>query len=808
MKKRQPLMIILLCVWSLVTLGCTHLNTFQREGDLRMTILKAPVDVLRDEKGMAYIYAASEDDLIRAQGFVTAQDRLFQMEMTRLFVSGRISELTGKAGLGSDIRSRTIGFVRQAKRHAAILNAETRRHLQLYADGVNAFIARFEDLPLEFSLSGIRPEPWTITDTLAIGYYMGWNSAANLKDEVIAQLLVEKLGPTKARELFPVNINPDEENACPPAKRGTSAATWKMTALDFAADERLMSLWTDESPGFRIGSNNWVTGPDLSAGGKPIVASDPHLDARVLPGPWYPCGLITPSHRAVGVAIPGVPGMSIGRTDHIAFGMTNAYSDGQDLFIETIDPADPARYLEGKESLPFDVLRETIRIKDPDAGDGFREEEIVIRLTKRGPVVSGVMRGLDGANVVTLRWSPFETMGPSLGLENLPKARNVDDVRESLRHVTMIMLNFVFADTAGRYGWQTTGRLPIRTRGDGFVPFRVSDGLDDWSGWIPFEEMPHAYDPPRGWLGTCNHHTVPCDYPHYYTSHAAPSYRYRRLGELLAAPGKKTAEDHWRFQWDDVNLMARRIAPLMAKALTAQRDTEALGRILDRWNYRDDVNQAAPAVFQAVYRQFFFAVYQDELGVPLTRVLINNPYFWQESLQKAVLAGESPWFDDTSTPAVRETRDDLFRRAAREVYRELSALYGTDPETWTWGRLHRLNLVSPIRRAGLGSDLLGGGSHAMGGSGETLYRAAYNYERPYNVTESASLRMVADLGDPDKVLAVLPGGTSGRLFDPHYGDQIAPFMNGEVRYWWFSDEKIREHAQEKMRLVPFGAGRR
>jgi len=802
MKRLMLLVIAGTGLWCFLLTGCAHLNTFQREGDILISGLKAPVLVLRDEQGMAYIHAADEADLLWAQGFVTAQDRLFQMELTRLFVSGRLCELAGPAGRESDIRMRTIGFVRQARKHEAILNDETRRALQSYLDGVNAFVARGEEMPLEFKLSGIRPQPWTIADSLAIGYYMGWGSAANLKDEIIAQMLVEKLGYERARQLFPVNINPDSENPCKAPVKAGNGPNPENHPVDLAADKTLMAFLSDQAPGFRVGSNNWAVGAAHSPSGKPIVVNDPHLDARVLPGPWYPLGLILPSSRMVGVAIPGVPGMAAGRTDHIALGVTNSYGDGQDLYIETVDPKNPDHYLEGQTSRPFGLVTETMRIKDKSAAGGFREERIVIRLTKRGPVISGLLQGLDAARVISLRWSPFETMAPSLGLDRIMKARNVDDVREGLRDVTSIMLNFVFADVSGRIGWQTTGRLPIRARGNGLVPLEVNDDGDDWTGWIPFEKMPGSSDPARGWVGTCNHYTVPCDYPYYYTSHASPSYRYRRLVTLLDAPGKKTAEDHWRFQRDTVNLMARQIAPIMASALMTHPDTKELGRILGRWSGADDPDQAAPAIFQAVYRQFFFAVYRDELGEALTKSLADNVYFWQESLQKMVLSGESPWFDDISTPAVKETRDDLFRRAGLMAIRELDPVYGSDPEGWTWGRMHRIRFVSPVRRAGIGRDLLGGGSHAMGGSQETLYRASYDYNRPYDVTVSASLRMVADLGDPDKILAILPGGPSGRLFDPHHKDQIDPFMNGEIRYWWFSDRAIQEHARETLRLVP------
>lgn len=794
MNPRCNILFIILSLACIILTGCAHINTFQREGDLRIPGLKAAVEVLRDEQGIAYIYAANEEDLLRAQGFVTAQDRLFQMHLTRLLVSGRISELVGRAGLESDIRMRTIGFVRQARKHAGMLNEANRRYLQLYAEGVNAFIARDADLPLEFKLSGIKPEPWSIADSLAIVYYMGWSTAANINDEIIAQLIVEAVGPEKAKDLFPLNINPDTENTCRPVKKTADDPLPEKTHLDLAADPVFMSLQSDQFSGFHIGSNNWVAGPALSGSGKPIVANDPHLDARILPGPWYPCGLITPEVRAVGVNVPGIPGMVVGRTGHIAIGMTNSYSDTQDLFIETIDPANSNHYMESGRSLPFDILKERISIRNSKTAGGFQEEEITVRLTKRGPVVSGILKGLDTRNVITMRWSPFEAMEPSLGLNQLMKSRNVAEIRDGLRHITTIMLNFVFADTEGHFGWQTTGRIPVRIRGNGLVPFRVTDGRDNWSGWINYEKMPQSYDAVKGWLGTCNHYTVPCDYPYYYTSHASASYRYRRLTELMNRPGKKTVDDHWNFQRDDLNLMARQIAPVMSKALLAHKDTEAMGRILQRWDYHDDPDLAAPAIFQAVYRHFFFAVYQDKLGSDLTKLLIDNPYFWQELLQQMVLAGESPWFP--------ESRDVLFHTAALEAYREMRHLQGDDPDKWKWGRMHRLKLVSPLRLKGFGSGLLGGGSHAMGGSQETLLRARFDYNKPYDVTVSASLRMVADLGDPDKVLAVLPGGVSGRQFDHHHQDQVGPFMSGEKRYWWFSDQKIREHATEKLRLVP------
>lgn len=797
MKTNRWLVVLLILVAGTLG-GCSTLNRFQREGGISLSGLQEKVTVVREEKGMAFIYARNPDDAFFAQGFVTAQDRLFQMELTRLFASGRISELAGEVAKALDIRMRTIGFLRNAQRHASLLDAPTRKMLQRYVDGINMYLKESPNtLPVEFKLSGIAPQPWRLEDVLAIMYAISWDSSANLKTEIITQMLIEKLGTEKAREILPLNINPDDPQRARQAGRGGSG---EAVGLNLGLDKRLLGFL---EPGARqIGSNNWVVGPKSSPGGKPILANDPHLDARILPGPWYPCGLITPKMRFVGVGIPGIPGLVIGRNDHVAVGVTNSYGDTQDLYIETIDPKDPNRYLEGDRSLPFQVIEEILKIKDKKAPEGFRKERAQVRLTKRGPVVSGILPGLKSDKVFTLRWAPFETMGPTLGMEKVLPARSVEEVRAALKEVNWIGLNFVFADTRGGLGWQTSGKLPIRSQREGTVPFVVRDSRDNWIGWIPFEQMPQSNNPDRGWLGTTNHQTVTKDYPYYYSSHLSPSYRQRRLSALLDAPGLKSVEDHWRFQRDTLNLMAKEITPIMIKALKAHEDTRAMADILSRWNFHDDPDLAAPTIFQATYGRFARLVFEDKLGPDLTGLMLDNWYFWQERLQAMVLQGTSSWFDNTATGQVKETIGILFHQAALAVKKEISSTLGQDPEEWLWGKVHRLELVSPIRRTGFGKGLLGGGSHPMGGSGETLYRAIYGFNQPFGVTLSASLRLVVDLADDDKILAVLPGGVTARLFDPHTTDQIGPFMSGEKMFWWFSDQAIKEHTRHTLVLSP------
>jgi penicillin amidase len=616
---------------------------------------------------MAYIYAQDMHDAVMAQGFVTAQDRLFQMELTRLVATGRICEMAGEEARPLAIRMKTIGFLRNAKKHAALLEPETRAFFQSYIDGVNAFIQlRPKEHHLEFKLAGIKPTPWTVEDSLAVFYLMSWNSAANLDTEIIAQMLVEKLGPEKAIEIFPLNVNPDD---APGAEVRAAATEWIPLALELERDEDLLAYLKDRSLG--LGSNNWSVGSRLSAGGKPIVANDPHLDARMLPGPWYPSGLLTPQFRAVGANIPGLPGIVVGRTSYAAFGLTNAYGDTQDLYVETVDPKNPDRYMEGDKSMPFQIVEETLVIKDKNAPRGFREEKIKIRLTRRGPVISSVLSSLKTEKVVTLRFAPFETMDPCIGLHLFLTARSFEETRHALEHLNIICLNVVFADRDGNIGWRVTGKLPIRSKGDGTIPCVVTDAEDNWVGYIPFDKMPHSRNPERGWVGTCNHMTITKDYPYYYSSHLSSSYRYERLKEILDAPHPKTAENHWQYQRDTVNLMAKRIAPLMAKALLAHEETKVMGEILSRWDYKDDPDKAAPAVFQAVYRHFALLVFQDELGDDLAKTMLHDWYFWEERLQAMVLEGASPWFDNVKTEKEKETREDLFYQAGLKAAQDL-----------------------------------------------------------------------------------------------------------------------------------------
>jgi penicillin G amidase len=392
--------------------ACSVLNSYQKEGTVVLPGLREPVTVVRDEKGMAYVYARSMEDAIMAQGFVTAQDRLFQMELTRLVATGRICELAGDAAKPLAIRMKTIGFFRNAERQVELLDPETRKFLQKYVEGVNAFIdAATRGAPPGIPACRHQTHPVAHRGFPCRGLPHELGDGCKPLDGDHRPDAGGKGGARKGEGDLPLNVNPDEGTA---GIRRNSCRCFGLGPLSLGKDETVLGYLGDRP--LRLGSNNWCVGPGLSEGGKPILANDPHLDARMLPGPWYPIGLITPDVRAVGVSIPGVPALMVGRTEHVAFGITNAYGDNQDLYVETLDPLDPERYLEGERSLPFERVEETLRIKDRKSPGGFREEKLTVRLTRRGPVISDVLTGLETQKVVTLRWLPFEYTDPCVGL--------------------------------------------------------------------------------------------------------------------------------------------------------------------------------------------------------------------------------------------------------------------------------------------------------------------------------------------------------------------------------------------------------
>lgn len=800
----RTLLVLILAGLAIFSLGANVLsgwNDRQTSGSIALPILDAPVRVLRDDLGTPYIYADSLDDAIRAQGFVAGQDRLFQLEAAKRAATGRLAEVFG-AGEGDvilnlDRQSRLVGFHRLAEQQEAVLSEDALRTLEAYRDGLNAYIeTRAHTHHKEFGLAGFSPEPWEVQDLLALTFYLGWASSANYEAELIAHEVIGSIGAEAFQEIAPLTVNPDDGQA--PGPQGVLSAPQRYAGLTAPAAPWMLSGWQQQGHG---GSNNWAISGAKANAPAAIVTNDPHLDARTLPGPWHPVGIITPELRIVGVST-GLPGVVVGRNEHIAFGVTNAYADAVDVYVETLDPQRADHYLEGTETHPLDVLTETIRVKDDDVPGGMRDVPLVIRSTSRGPIITDHGEGgADGA-VLSLRWAAAEFMGPELGLDQLMRSQNVDEALAAITEARIVSLNFVVGDVTGRVGRRASGAAPIRLRGDGMAPFPVTDGIDNWGGRIPGNQMPGEIDPAHGWTGTANHMTAPSDYPYVYTTYASPAFRYRRIQEIMQQP-TLNAEEVWAAQYDAVNLFARGLAPIFAAALAEADDPalQDLGRTLAAWGHEDRADLIEPTLFHETVRQLAQATYEDELGEELTARYLSNWYVWQQRFDALVQEDTSPWFDDTRTGEV-EDRDALIRRAGRAALDRLTEDYGPDRANWRWGKLHQIQFTGPLRLEGIAGGLAGGRSVQMSGSGETLLRALYPFDAAYDTRWFASLRMTADLNDPDKVRAVLPGGTVGRTFHPNLNDQVSEWMDPNTQtYWWFSDAMIEQNAKSVLTLT-------
>ena len=756
-------------------LWVTGINDYRTSGRLELAVLTAPVTVTRDARGVAHIAAQNRRDMLRAQGFITAQDRLFQMEFFRMLAWGRLSELLGDDGISSDTQMRVIGLPQNARRMAAQFAPEVRRFLGDYLDGVNAYIATQErEFPLELSLLGHRPQPWTLEDSAIILQYVSLQHSVNLQAEAVALALVDTVGAEKAASLMPVNVNPDRRPEALPVPFRDPFATLGAGRGDSAP----LQLARRETPVARtalhevlaplhLGSNNWVVGPERSASGAAVVVNDPHLDARLLPGVWYPIGLSSADFHATGVALPAIPGVIVGRTDRVAFGVTNAYGDVQDLFLEQVDPSSAAHYLEGDTPVPFEMREETLRIRDDEAPDGFRETSITIRSTRRGPVITD--HGLVdlGDRVVSLKWAAATAFGPEIGFDKLFFARSAAQVDAAARQIDIHMFNIVFADVDGNFGRRATGRIPIRRIGRGALPVVVTDSGPYWTSWIPKNQMPGEFNPERGWTGTANHDTRPSGYPYSYSTYFSPSYRYRRLAQLLGGKDAVSLEDHWDYMHDVRNLQAARMAPVLEPLLRASGHQDLADTLRD-WSYDDVADGHAPLLYQTLYRELALATFEDELGPALCGEMLDNWYLWQERFDELVLAGDAIWFDNIDTAEHREGLVHVVATAADAAKARLSEGAANSP----WGDAHRLSFVSPLRRSGLGSAWVGGGDYPMSGSGETLRRARYRFTEPFDTAFFASYQFVSDMSQSEEILSALPGGVAARVLHKHYASQI------------------------------------
>ena len=769
----------------------------QVSGSLALSGLAGRVEIIRDRWGVPHIYASDELDAFFAQGFVHAQDRLWQMEINRRLSRGRLSELLGSLALDTDRASRTFGFDRLGRADWTLMAEADRSVVRAYTAGVNACLLPQNGKapkPVEFTLLRQSPEPWQIEDTLAFSRVMGWQMSHAWYGEIIRAQLIAALGPERAAEL---EITDAREN---PA---VLPAGIEMNRL---AEEALLGVG-DPFLKRRMGSNSWAIAPERSATGRPILCNDMHLQLTV-PGTWYEVHLEAGDLQVTGVSLPGLPGVVGGHNAHVAWGITLAFTDCEDLFVEKFDPADPRRYQVGSDWLEAEAIPETIRVK------GQSEPHIEpVTITRHGPVISDVIGEPAqrlAVNSMALRPNPALR-----GWFSLNRARNWDEFVEAMRCIEAPQLNFSYADVEGNTGYWVTGKVPVRARGQGMVPAPGWTDEYEWIGEVPFEEMPHALNPRAGYVVHCNNRIAGDDYPHHLGSVWMNGYRARRLADMIESKDRVTLTDCCDMQMDVTCLPGIELVRLVQEVYPhaggpGQSDDLVLAlRLLSAWDGRLTTDSVGGSLYEVARRALVQNLFAPVLGPELTPrwlgrafhpvLMFVHEFYGHDTVTLLRLLGDPEcwWIKQAGG------REMLLERSLTGAVAFLRSELGPDSASWQWGRLHRITFGHALGVQKPLDQVFNRGPVPIGGDTDTPLQTACLPGPSYdNNAWTPSMRIVMDLGDLSNSRAVFPIGQSGQLGSPHYDDLAEPWSKGEYHPMLWTRDQVEKHAEASLTLMP------
>jgi penicillin amidase len=746
----------------------------QTTGTLPLPGLAAPVAVVRDDVGVPTLRAQNIHDLYMALGFVHAQDRLFQMDLQRRLSQGRLAEIFGREALGNDRAMRTLGLYRHAVAGLQFVSPDFEAVLDAYADGVNAFIASGKPLPVEFTLLRYRPDPWRPADILAIGKLLALQLSGNYGPELLHARLAQTLSTDEINELFP--DYPQDA----PVTLGKLAALTRELPL-----ERMLAMLPGVV-GPQHASNNWVVDGDHSVTGKPLLANDPHLDYAA-PLVWYLTRLEAPGLTLAGATMAGAPVIILGHNDRIAWGYATTGADVEDVFVEQSDPNDVTRYLTPNGSVPFEVIEEEIPIR------AQAPEPLRIRITRHGPVIS------DQAGTSPTQSGRFMALQASFlvdddrSVEAQWRATLAPDWGtwvDAFRLFTAPVQNMVYGDIDGNIGFFAPGHIPIRQNGDGRAPVPGWTGAYDWKGFVPFMELPRAFNPPSGHFATANNKVVPDTYPYLITYDWDLPYRIERIEAGLAETPKQSVESSARLQGDIVSLSAKHLLPLMLKVEPRDARTGVAVRLLANWDGQMASERPEPLIFVAWLRALNKHLFQSALGSNFERYWGMTP-----RATEGVLTRHPHWCGSAGCAVVLQT-------SLGDALDELAAEYGPDPTAWHWGTAHPAVFAHPIfDRIPLLRDWFDRRWPADGSS-DTVNAGAFRFSNPkgaYVDTHGPALRAIYDLSDLDRSVFLTALGQSAHILSPHYADLLPRWG----RFQWL---RLPHTTQgQTLRLVPKSA---
>jgi len=777
---------LVLALVVLTAAGCAYL--FSRampaySGAERLSGLSTEVRVWRDAYGAPHIFAGSMDDAARALGYVHASERMFQMDILRRVGQGRMAEIRGADLLGVDKFVRTLGFYQEAERSFSALSPWAQKRLDAYAEGVNAFLAS-HPLPPEFLVAGDAPEPWKSVDSLVIGKIEAYQLSRSYKIKLLRARLSAKLGPERERWLFPSSKPGDP-----------------LTTLPAKGDQHAGGESIDDELGRLTGigqgaSNEWVVAGSRTVTGKPILANDPHLELGA-PILWYLARVVTPEGSVKGATLPGAPVFVLGQNDSIAWGLTTADSNVEDLFVETVDPNDPSKYLTPDGPKAFAHRVETIHVK------GGADIRLTIRETRHGPVISDVNPDLasfaGGGKVVALAFTGLGDRDTTAeAFMRLNEARNWSQFIDALQLYQTPTQNLVYADVGGDIGFLNPGLVPLRKSGDGLTPVDGASGAFDWTGAIPIDQWPRLHNPDAGFAFNANNANFPDDHEPRFGQDWEENFRARRIQQFFDAIDKHSLETSAAMQADHLSLDVKALQPFIAMIAPSDDRARKAQALLLSWNAVMDKDRAEPLIYTAFLSSLHSILLEDKTGFPMRE---KGPFAATTLIS---LMREHPSWCDSPAAVDPECRKAL-GRALDSALALLTKRDGADMSRWRWGVEHRALLQHQVFSHVPLLDRLSDLSVSSSGGFYTLDRgggADVSSDMPFARVQGGGFRGLYDLADPAKSRFMIATGESGHIFSRHYGDLVPLWNDVKSITLAGSEDQLKKAGAQELTLEP------
>ncbi len=750
--------------------------------------LKEEVKVYRDEFGIPHVYAKNEEDLYKVTGYISAQDRMWQMDLLRRITQGRLSEIFGEDMIESDVILRSLRIPEKSDMIIKQANPEVILALKAFSEGVNQYIEDYaKDMSFEFTILGYKPEQWKPKHCINLIGYMAWNLETGWSMESVLYKLQNVLNEEKFKEIVP-DLGLQNTTVYPEFK-----AELEDSAL-VSVFQKINSI----APEIFKASNNWVVSGKKSVTGKPIFANDMHL-GLMIPGVWSQIHQhIDGKLDVTGVILPGQPFVIAGHNENIAWGMTNVSMDGADFYIETINPENENQYKFNGEWKDIEVRKEIIKIKGED-----ETVEKEIKFTHRGPIISGFKNIKDKS--ISMHWVGNEFSDELRSIYLLNRAKNWDEFRNAVKTFKAVSQNIAYADIEGNIGLQCCAGIPIRkTAGHMFFPGDTSKY--EWEGFVPFDSLPYTYNPECGYVFSANNKSTGDNFPYYISAWSDLQNRAKRIEQMLTEKELLSVEDFKAMQNDQKAVLVDEMLPILIKHIEEMQDLndqekEAL-QILKDWDHIYSEDYIAPTIFESFYIVLGKNIMIDEMPKELYEEFEKKDLFINYLFDKIIKTGESVLCDDINTDK-KETFADMIKISFKETLNNFKEEHGKKITDTKWGELHKVALIQPIGKNGLMNFLFNlNRTYSVGGSYHTVSPYSYDYPISFIANHGASHRHIYNTANFDESYSIIPTGISGIPASDHYCDQTEMYINSIYHSDYTSFEKVKEKSVYEATFIP------